>query len=83
MDQLHLLFPTMGTVLALISVILQDPDAFVARSPLSFKRTFTKILLIIGWRLNKTFISSIETNLLLSFNIKLLVYHLLKSLEVS
>ena len=44
---------TMGTVLALISVILQDPDAFVARSPISFKRTFTKILLIIGWRLNK------------------------------
>ena len=61
---------TMGTVLALISVILQDPDAFVARSPISFKRTFTKILLIIGWRLNK--LIRALANLLLSFT-KLLI----------
>lgn len=56
---------TMGTVLALISVILQDPDAFVARSPISFKKTITKILLIIGWRLNK--LIRALANLLLSF----------------
>ena len=65
-----LIISTMGTVLALISVILQDPDAFVARSPISFKRTITKILLIIGWRLNK--LIRALANLLLSFT-KLLI----------
>jgi hypothetical protein len=48
-----LIISTMGTVLALISVILQDPDAFVARSPVNLKRIIGKIFLISGWRLNK------------------------------
>lgn len=61
---------TMGTVLALISVILQDPDAFVARSPISFKRTITKLFLIVGWRLNK--LIKALANLMLSLT-KLLI----------
>ena len=61
---------TMGTVLALISVILQDPDAFVRRSPISLKRIITKLILIIGWRLNK--LIRALANLLLSFT-KLLI----------
>ena len=63
---ISLIISTMGTVLALISVILQDPDAFVARSPINFKKMINKLFLIVGWRLNK--LIKALSNLLLSLS---------------
>jgi len=65
-----IIISTMGTVLALISVILQDPDAFVARSPVNLKRMISKIFIIAVWRLNK--LIKALANLLLSIT-KLLI----------
>ncbi|MDB9870798.1 tetratricopeptide repeat protein [Alphaproteobacteria bacterium] len=63
---------TMGTVLALISVILQDPDAFVNKPKLKIRRLLGKIFLFLALRFNKLIGSLIKlilaiAKLLLSF----------------
>ena len=67
-----LITSTIGTVLALVSFILRDPEAFVERKPISLLRPIRRLLYITFGRLNKLLLLLVRvltslTRLILSF----------------
>jgi len=55
-----LIVSTIGTVLALISYILRDPEAFVERKKFSLTRRINRIFYLIFWRMNGVLMSGIR-----------------------
>ena len=59
-----LIVSTIGTILALISYILRDPEAFVERKKFSLTRRINRLFYLIFWRFNRILLSA--TNLILA-----------------
>lgn len=55
-----LIVSTIGTVLALISYILRDPEAFVERKKFSLTRRVNRVFYLIFWRMNQVLLSGIK-----------------------
>ena len=55
-----LIVSTIGTVLALISYILRDPEAFVERKRFSLSRRINRVFYLIFWRMNRVLLSGIK-----------------------
>jgi len=63
---------TMGTILALASFVLRDPEAFVARKKFSLSRRINRLFYLFFWRTNRILFSIMNvllaiTRLILSF----------------
>ena len=59
-----LIVSTIGTILALISYILRDPEAFVERKKFNLTRRINRLFYLIFWRFNRILLSA--TNLILA-----------------